>query len=283
MPVRLVVVGATGYIGARIVEVATARMPTLGTSSRGGDLLRLDLLRADEFDYARLGTDDIIALTAGISAPDACASDRSRAWALNVEGTSAFMENALQTGARLIFLSSDTVYGERDGAFDESADCRPAGDYAEMKSAVEERFASHPRVKSLRLSYVFSAEDKFTRYLRDCAARGESAEIFHPFYRAVVHREEVVEAILALARRWNAVDGFAINVGGPEILSRIDCASLLKEGALPRLKFTAVEPEAQFFHNRPRVIRMASPRLAQLLGRLPCTMRDAVRKEFGTA
>lgn len=278
---RLVVAGATGYLGSRLAARAEALMPVVRTSSRDPAMLRLDLAHPADFDYARLGAHDVVALCGGISAPDACASDRPRAWAINVEGTGAFMERATAAGARVIFLSSDTVYGERDIEFDESAPCRPAGDYAEMKHAVERRFAGHPQVKTLRLSYVFSAGDKFTRYLRECAARGAEAEIFHPFYRAIVHREDVVEALIALARRWDEFPAFAINAGGPEVLSRVDCAKRMKDVALPALRYRAVEPGPEFFHNRPRVIRMHSPHLAALLGRRPRALREALRLEFG--
>ena len=99
---------------------------------------------------------------ASISAPDICAREHERAWSVNVTGTSEFISRTIERGGRVIFFSSDTVYGECEDPFDESALCKPAGEYAEMKHKVERRFIENPSFKSIRLSYVFSREDKFT-------------------------------------------------------------------------------------------------------------------------
>ncbi len=58
---------------------------------------------------------------------------------MNVTGTSNFIQSVIDRGARVVFFSRDTVYGEREDAFDESAVCNPAGEYAEMKREVEQR------------------------------------------------------------------------------------------------------------------------------------------------
>lgn len=255
-------------------------MPAVGTSTSNDAMLHLDLLRPDEFDYSLLDTGDVIVLSAGISAPDACARDPAGAWALNVEGTTQFMKSAIDRGARVIFFSSDTVYGERERDFDETVPSNPVGEYAAMKHTVEERFAGHAQVRSLRLSYVFSSEDRFTTYLRGCAERGERAEIFHPFYRAVVHRDDVVEGAIALARRWDEFPQAVLNFGGPEVIARTSFAQALKDTVMPDLQFRTVEPAADFFSHRPRVIRMTSPQLAPLLGRRPRTLREAIGHEF---
>ena len=280
---RLIIAGASGLVGRRLSAVAAAAaLPVLGTSSRTvPGMLPLDLRRAENFDYSRLGPGDVIALTAGISAPDACAREPERVRRVNVEGTARFISGALAQGARVIFFSSDTVYGEREGPFDEAATCAPHGVYAQMKHEVERRFDAHPGVKALRLSYVFCSEDGFTRYLRDCAASARAAEVFHPFYRAVVHREDVVQAVIALAAHWESFPAFAVNCGGPHVLSRIDFVQAMKDAVLPTLESRIVDPGDAFFTHRPRRIGMRSPRLAELLGRPPRALGDAISAEFG--
>lgn len=245
-------------------------------------MLQLDLRQPDRFDYASLAAGDVLVLTAGVSSPDACARDPAGAGAVNVDGTARFMERALERGARVIFLSSDTVYGEREDPVDESDAPRPSAPYARMKRSIEERFAAHPDVRAVRLSYVFSREDPFTAYLAACAARGSEAEIFHPFYRAVVHREDVVHGILSLAKRWEAFPHPAINFGGPELLSRSEIVHTVQRLAMPALQWRVVAPPADFFTNRPPAIHMASPLLPALLGRPARTLREAVAQEFGT-
>jgi nucleoside-diphosphate-sugar epimerase len=275
------VVGASGYIGSALFANAKKVGSALGTSSTGGNyLLPLRLDAPADFDYGKIRSGDVALLTAAISAPDICAREHDRAWAVNVTGTSCFIQSVIDRGARVVFFSSDTVYGEREDGFDESAACNPAGEYAEMKREVEQRFSGDASFKSIRLSYVFSREDKFSRYLTGCAERNEEADLFHPFYRAIVHRDDVVEGALALAVSWDDVPEQIINFGGPQLLSRIEFAEFLRDAHLHNLRFKVTEPGADFFKNRPRVIAMTSPVLSKLLGRPPRNLFDAALMEF---
>jgi len=282
--VKAVIVGGWGYIGhtlyQSVSDIYDAVRTTSSESKNDPSAVMLQLEKPDCFNYEIIGESDIVFLTAAISAPDACSHDHDRAWAVNVTGTSRFIENVISRGGRIIFFSSDTVYGENTEETDENSACIPAGEYAAMKYEVERRFTSTDLFKSIRLSYVFSKDDKFTRYLNGCAVRGETAEIFHPFYRAVIHRDDVVAGAIELARRWNEFPGQTVNFGGPQLLSRKDFARILKDEALPGIRYEISEPSADFFENRPRIINMISPMMTSLLGRSSHTLADAAGIEF---
>lgn len=278
---KLIIVGASGYIGRFLYNKIKSESLVYGTSSSGKNgLLPLCLQAPGDFDYGRIGSGDVVLLTAALSEPDVCAREYDRAWSVNVTGTTAFIDSALQRGARVVFFSSDTVYGEREDDFDETAPCNPAGEYAKMKREVEERFSRSALFKSVRLSYVFSREDRYTRYLEECARKNEEAELFHPFFRAIVHRDDVVEGVLALAARWTEVPEQVINFGGSRVLSRIDFAECLRKVHLPSLCFKATDPGADFFRNRPRIIAMKSPIFSRLLGRPPRGLSEAACLEY---
>jgi len=278
------IIGATGYVGSALFANANKAGSALGTSSSGGKgLLPLCLDAPAYFDYGKIRSGDVVLLTAAISAPDICAREHDRAWAVNVTGTSSFIKSVIDRGARVVFFSSDTVYGERENAFDESAACNPAGEYAEMKCEVEQRFSANASFKAIRLSYVFSREDKFSCYLAGCATHNEEADLFHPFFRAIVHRGDVVEGVFALAARWDDVPERVINFGGPQVLSRIEFAECLRETHLHDLRFKVTEPGVDFFKNRPRVIAMTSPILSRLLVRPPRSLCEAARLEFASS
>jgi dTDP-4-dehydrorhamnose reductase len=278
---KLLVVGSSGYIGKSLINRAPSNFDLYKTSSSDSlGTLSLDLSSPLKFDYSQIGSLDIVLLMAAISSPDVCANQHDYAWSVNVKGTSEFISNVIDRGARVIFFSSDTVYGERSVSFDENAECQPAGEYAEMKHEVEKKFSREKSFKSIRLSYVFSHEDKFTKYLVGCEARGEEAELFHPFFRAIVHRGDVVEGALALAERWNEFPQQIINFGGPAVISRIEFAECVKTHVLPNLQFRVSEPDDIFFKNRPRSIAMKSIVLPILLGRAAYTLAEAVKIEF---
>jgi len=278
---KITVIGATGYIGSRIYALADRFTEVLGTSTTGATpYIKLTLHYPNDFDYSLISNGDAVILTAAISAPDICTKEYQRAWNVNVVGTTAFIERVLERGARVVFFSSDTVYGEQMVEVNEDNAYTPAGEYAVMKNEVERHFLANPFFKALRLSYVFSREDKFTAYLLRTASRGEEAEIFHPFYRMVIHRDDVVDGVFALVQRWDEFPRAVINFGGPEMLSRKEFADVLRDTVLPSLRYRVTKPDVGFFKNRPKVIRMVSPVLEALLGRRARTLREAVLIEF---
>jgi nucleoside-diphosphate-sugar epimerase len=271
---RMLVVGATGYIGRPLLEQAGAA--ARGTSTSGGQgLLPLDLEKPLAFDYAEIGKGDVVFVLAAISSPDACARQKGWAHSINVTGTIAFIESVMARGGKVIFFSSDAVYGERPYPFDEREEPRPLGDYADMKRAVERRFSSATGFRAIRLSYVFSRTDSFTRYLFNCAAKGVTAEVFPSLARSVVSREDVISAALSLARTWDEVPEPVINFGGPGILSRAEFAAVLRAAALPNLRFIEKDPDESFFCSRPRRIAMLSPVMSRLLRRKPTSLEVA--------
>lgn len=276
-PHRALIVGSNGYLGKELFAAAGRVGEVRGTSSRPATgTLRLALGDAAAFDYATLRRGEVVFLTAALSEPDVCARERERAWAVNVDGTSTFIGKALDRGARVMFFSSDTVYGEQRAPCDETvAPVAGGGAYADMKRAVEANFDGHPEFKAIRLSYVFSSSDRFSRYLAGCATRDAVAEVFDPFSRAVIHRDDVIAGALALARDWAAFPAAAINFGGPQLLSRLEFAQTLKDTMLPGLRFAATPPPPDFFANRPRVVAMQSPLLPRLLGRPQRALREA--------
>lgn len=280
---KKIIVGATGYIGNLLFVTARRNSYACGTSSnknnKGYDFLDINAPNVFVDKFVNMG--DVVFLAAAISAPDVCALEKERAWRINVEATSEFIRSVIARGGRIIFFSSDTVYGECKDEFDERFIGKPAGEYALMKNEVEQRFLGNPAFKSIRLSYVFSREDKFTRYLIRCVEKNEVAELFHPFYRSVVHRDDVVAGALALSEIWDEIPEQFINFGGPQVLSRIDFAECLREIHLHELRFSVKQPDEVFFHNRPRIISMASPVLRRLLSREPHSLSEAVRLEFG--
>jgi len=280
---RVFIAGTSGYIGRELLRAAEARFDTVALSSSGrAGSVALDLQRPDAFDYGRIATGDTVVVTAAISAPDICAKQYDYAYGINVTGTGAFIERVLKGGGRVVFYSSDTVYGNKDEAFDETAPCDPVGEYARMKHEVELRFLGDPGFKVARLSYVFSAEDKFTQYVAKCAATGEVVDVFAPFGRSIVYRADVIDATLAMAAGWDEVKTGIVNFCGPQCLPRSEFVDILKRTAFPQLRYHVTEPEASFFANRPRNINMGSRFLSSILGRDSHRLEQAAILEFGS-
>ena len=275
-------VGATGNIGKRVVEKGGENINVISRFE-----LKLDQRPLYyNFDAKTIGgtaikEGDVIIFAAAISEPSVVSAQFQKALAVNVESTGEFIETALGKGCKVLFLSSDAVYGEVETGFDESHPTNPKGAYAEMKAVVEKRFEGNPSFKALRLSYNFHKDDRFTTYLRQCAESGVEAEVFDPLTRSVVHRDDTVDAILNIAADWDKADGQYINCGGPQVLSRQQFTEIVKRVALQDLKFKVTTPPAKFYADRAAFSEMHSPNLEKILGRKRHTIQQAVELEFG--
>lgn len=269
----LKIIGATGNVGKRLLEKSL----DVWHDDVEAIATRLDKDEL-EYDFASLGHDDVIAFCAAISEPSVCSNNPELARKVNVIKTIEFIEKSTQRGARVVFLSSDAVYGNVDNQFDEQWQKNPVGVYGKMKSEVEEYFKGNELVKVLRSSFNFFKEDRFTSYLEKCSSTGEVAEIFSPFERSVIHRDDTVDAILSLSRNWDGPQ--FINCGGPKTVCRSEFAQILKEEVFPDLKFEVVRPPESFYRDRPSSVTMMSHPLINVLGRPQRSLREAVCMEF---
>jgi len=270
----------TGNIGKRVLEKGT----DINVITKKELNLETKPLNYN-FDKESIGgtplrEGDTIIFTAAISEPAIVSAQFEKATRVNVESTGEFIQGAIDLGCKVLFLSSDTVYGDVETGFDESHPINPKGAYAEMKSIVEKRFEGNPNFKSFRCSLNFYKDDRFTQYLKTCAANNVEADIFDPLTRAIVHRDDTVDAILAVANDWNLAEGQYTNCGGPQVLSRAQIAETMKKVALPNLRFKVSRPPSKFYTDRPAFIEMKSPNLKRILGRSPVTFEEAVKIEF---
>ncbi len=114
------IIGAKGNIGSRLVEktegkydirkVVSPARTHLFTVDSGYHVLNL---AEDNFtyDYDTLKMGDTVAFTAAISEPSVCAKQFDLAVKVNVESTGEFIQQALDRGCKVIFLSSDVIWG----------------------------------------------------------------------------------------------------------------------------------------------------------------------------
>ncbi len=278
---NFIVIGGNSFIGSALFASLPNTVQRIRTSSTGGgDFIKLRLEEPLDYTNLPIRPNDVVFICAAISTPDISPSEYGSVFRINVKGTIGLIESVIARGGRCIFFSSDTVYGNHELPIDESVACHPLGDYASMKYEVESKFISETLFKSIRLSYVFARDDKFTQYLSECNNANGHAKIFHPFYRAIIYRDDVVHGLIKLALNWNSIDQSIINFGGPDIISRVEFSELLKKKYFKNLKLDITDPPPQFFDKRPRFISMKSPWLSQLLGRPARSISEAIDSEF---
>lgn len=271
------IVGGSGFIASHLLEredyICTSRSKEEGT-------ILLDLCNPANFDYSVITEDTIVLMLAAISSPDECANNYKEAFDINVKGTIDFIQNVLNKNGKVLFFSSDVVYGGGESAKNENSCLNPVGPYAEMKTLVERNFLGESNFKVFRLSYVFSNEDKYFQYLLNTYKKGGVAEVFDPFDRSVVHLDDVIEAVLQVSAKWGELDFNIVNLCGPSLVSRKRIAQLFKEELGEGFNYSVVIPNEDFFVARPKVINTTSLNLKKVLCREPRDIGSAVNIEL---
>lgn len=158
---RIVVTGALGHIGSRLIRELPAAFPRAEiilldnlSTQRYGSLFRLpprgryrfieaDVLKAD---LARLfsGADVVVHLAALTDAVKSLELEREIE-RTNVEATARVARACIETRASLIFISTTSVYGTQASTVDEDCsqdDLKPQSPYAASKLRAERRLSS---------------------------------------------------------------------------------------------------------------------------------------------
>lgn len=255
------VVGSTGYIASRLIKhfntLEGINVTKIGRAA--DDDLYLDLNLSDAFDEEYFEQIDFLIFTAAISSPDKCKNEFEQCWKINVTETQKVIRKALNRKCKVIFLSSDAVFGRNESAiFSEQSATLADTAYGRMKKAVEDEFKDESMFKAIRLSYVVSANDKFTKYCRSCIASGEVAEVFHPFYRNCITLSDVIQAIEWLVKNWEKMESGTLNLSGNELVSRVRIADEISRIERGKFQYLIKIPDNDFFADRAKIIQTSS-------------------------
>ena len=262
MKLKTALVGSSGYIAEFIIqrfnnERDIESILKIDRNDKADGFLELS--EAEKFDYELLNDIDYIVFTAAISGPDQCAREYDVSWNINVIGTIYFIREAIKRGCRVLFFSSDAVFGDIQGMiYDEESMTEANTPYGKMKKAVEDEFKREALFKAIRLSYVASAKDRFITYCLNCIIDNKVADIFHPFYRNVVVVSDVVDIVTYFALHWSEYEPTVLNVAGKELVSRVRIADELNRFLNRKLRYIITMPDEEFFRNRPCVTQMKS-------------------------
>ncbi len=245
---RYVVTGAAGFIGSHLAEALVGRGDeVVGIDSftdyydpvekeenaRGLDVARIDLVD-ESLDLD--GVDGVFHL-AGQPGVRSFGEAFPLYLRRNVLATQRVFESAAQTGVRVVFASSSSVYGEAERyPTPEDVQPEPISPYGITKLACEQLARAYAAsfgldAVSLRYFTVYGPRqrpDMFFRRVCDLLAAGGTFEIYGTGEqsRSFTEVADVVEATIAAMDR--APAGGLYNVGGGEEASMLEAIALLE-------------------------------------------------------
>jgi len=229
---RWLVTGASGQLGGHVVrqlakEVAAADVLALARSEDVEAGMRC--ARVDLADEARLRVcvadfrPTNVVHAGAMTAVSDCYARPAEAERVNTQATRVLAEAAAECSARLLFTSTDMVFGGGAAPYREADPPRPPNCYGRTKAAAEQLLADFERtlVVRLPLMYGFPCAKRETTFVKQIAAlcSGQPLRLFTDEFRTPLWLPDAAAAVIALAR--SALTGI-IHVAGPERLSRFE-------------------------------------------------------------
>lgn len=211
-PSSLVIVGANGFVGRNLSRFAS-------------QFMNVHLMEPTKFNIpAKLNKSSVFVYLRAISSPTFVQINPALSTEINSVNTFKNISKVLSAGYKVIFASSDIVYGHSSvKVFSENDSVNPWGLYAKQKNEIEKKFVTHENFISLRLSLITGNGSKLEQILKS-----ESApKIAQGVVRNPVHIGFVLESI----RRLIKVNSFrsifpqgCINIGGKDSVEIFDLA-----------------------------------------------------------
>jgi len=159
---RILIVGASSFIGANIATALRGRHPIVGTYSR--NIPRIDGIQTFRFtltpgaqisELLEMTHPDVVIYCAAEVSDHLCGENPEQALYVNAEAPYHFARALQDIGKRLIFLSTSKVFSGNQGNYAENDEALPQNLYAKMKLHGEQQLRNFENLFILRLGTIF--------------------------------------------------------------------------------------------------------------------------------
>jgi len=251
----VLVTGATGFLGAEIVA-ELLRRTELPIVAWGRDPRRIEALQERLASYEAClaievrglldpeplrGDIDTIVHAAAVRSPVA-EGDPAAFTRVNVKGTQHVVRLAEESGCRrILYVSTQAVYGREGAPWSEDAPLRPETAYAKSKLEGEAVVLRAEGIdgKILRLSRLYGVTpfvpwDELPGRFAQAVCRGEPLTIYGTGEQRfdLLHVRDAARCVAAMVTEWDRVEPAILNLGGGSSVSLNAVVDLFRELAV---------------------------------------------------
>jgi dTDP-4-dehydrorhamnose reductase len=215
MTLKVVVTGANGLVGERLLRLLAARGHETWGFGRGAQRTKTGRYVSVDLGDAGKLTDTlgelkphVVINSAAMTDVDGCERDPNGAWTANVDGVAALARATKTLDAHLIHVSTDYVFDGDAGPYDVDAIPNPRGVYAITKHAGEEAVRALCPKGSwtiARTAVVYgwpsTGKNNFGSWLIDALGSGKTVKLFNDQWVSPTHASNVSEMLAELAER----------------------------------------------------------------------------------
>ncbi|HEX9908580.1 MAG TPA: dTDP-4-dehydrorhamnose reductase [Thermoplasmata archaeon] len=235
---KLLVIGASGLLGSKLMAQARAEYLPVGTCNPEVDgksdwrLEPLDIGSKEEVDklFGKFEP-NIVILTAAMTNVDACEKNPELANRVNAAGPANVARACKKHGSRLAHVSTDYVFdGSKDRKYTEQDVPRPISVYGSTKLAGEKTVLStleNAVVARPAVLYGWNPledKDNFVTWVLKKLRNGEKATLFQDQRISPTFADDLARTLLELAEK--DVKG-VWHVSGPDCLDRPACGRMI--------------------------------------------------------
>jgi dTDP-4-dehydrorhamnose reductase len=226
---RLLITGGSGFVGQNLVEFFAPRCSVVATYLSSPTSLhsqaqsvQLDIRNSKAtFSLFERVAPDVVIHAAGNKNVRFCEDHPEEAYRVNAEGTRSVARASGRVGAKMLYLSTDLVFGGVDGNYKESDTPRPASVYGKSKLEGErlalEELGDEAAV--CRSGGIYGRRSPLLSWLAAELCAGRVVDCFVDVFNTPTYTENLAEMLEAvIAKRLTG----AFHMAGRERVSRFD-------------------------------------------------------------
>ena len=235
---RLLITGANGLLGQKLVQLAADKGVSLLASSQGPSRIQtpnvqylpLDITQKDKvLQTVKEYGPSVIINTAAMTNVDQCETEHKQCWELNVTAVAHLIEAAAQVNAHLIHLSTDFIFDGTSGPYDEEAQPNPVNFYGQSKWAAEKLILeSEIKWSIVRTVLVYGATPGSSRsnimlWVKRNLESGNPIRVVADQFRTPTLVEDLAMGCYLIAEK--SAEGI-FNISGKDLLTPYDIAMI---------------------------------------------------------
>ncbi len=280
---RLLVTGASGFLGWNLCQVATSQYQVYGTyRSKKVELPGVTTLQLDMTNFQDLKAliteikPTAIIHTAAQSKPNYCELHPEETYPINVTASINLAGICADYSIPCTFTSTDLVFNGLNPPYLETDPVSPISVYGEQKVTAEQgMLARNPKIALCRMPLMFGKASphagSFIQGFIQALKAGKELQLFTDEYRTSVSGTTAAKGLLLALEKTTGI----LHLGGKERMSRYEFARLMAEVfELPVEKIKpCLQQDVQMPASRPPDVSLDSSKAFQF-GYKPLSIRE---------